>query len=262
MNTLLAHIEACDITFMHAADDRPDGADFPPHIHNTYELYTFVEGSADYTVEDEMYALRPYDMLLIRPSQFHCLHLKAAKPYRRMVFHFPAESVLPETAPLLRQGGYFRPGRDGEIADRLYKLCDYAAKRDRSDAEALLPNILSEILIDIKYLPPEPSETGIAGTAAAIAAFVNEHIREPLSVASVAERLYLSPSYVSHVFSARYRMGLMQFVRRKKVYEAEKLLKSGLRPVEAAETCGFNDYATFYRAYRQILGRTPKEDGR
>lgn len=57
-------------------------------------------------------------------------------------------------------------------------------------------------------------------------------------------------------------MGLMQFVRRKKVYEAEKLLKSGVRPVEAAETCGFNDYATFYRAYRQILGRTPKEDGR
>ena len=64
------------------------------------------------------------------------------------------------------------------------------------------------------------------------------------------------------MFSARYRMGLMQFVRRKKVYEAEKLLKSGVRPVEAAETCGFNDYATFYRAYRQILGRTPKEDGR
>lgn len=258
MNRYLANLCADGISFSHATDDRPDQTSFPPHIHNDYELYVFIEGNAGYTVENAVYALRPYDMLLIPPAQFHCLNLLSPKPYRRMVFNFTESAVLPAVRPLLTRHRFFRLGRDSEIVHILYKLCDNCAVREEADNRALLPAVLSEILLDTKYLSPEQSAVR-AGPAGAIADYINEHIREPLSVRRIADALYLSPSYVSHVFSAQYRMGVMQFVRRKKVFAAEQLIVEGAKPIEAAYACGFGDYATFYRAYRQLLNRAPSD---
>ena len=42
-------------------------------------------------------------------------------------------------------------------------------------------------------------------------------------------------------------------------YMAE-LIRSGMVPTEVAQHCGFENYATFYRQYKKILNRTPKED--
>ncbi len=260
MNKCLSHIFSDGIDFRHSADDCPDQNEFPPHIHNFYELFVFVEGDAGYTVENKLYSLRSYDMLIIRPGQFHYLNLRSARPYRRMVIHFSEDNVMPVVVPLIQKGGYFRLGRDSEIVSLLYKLCDYGTAREKCDAKALLPNILSEILIDTKYLSPDRSEAGVLGSAAAIADYINSHICEPMTVDSIAKDLYLSRSYVSHVFSRDYHMGVMQFVRRKKVIAAEKLIKNGTRASEAAYACGFADYATFYRSYCQILGRAPSSD--
>ena len=75
---------------------------FPRHMHEEFELYYFLEGSADYVVGEKVYPLVPYDLLLIRPAVYHFPVLHEQLPYRRIVFSFTEECVPREALPALK----------------------------------------------------------------------------------------------------------------------------------------------------------------
>ena len=52
----------------------------------------------------------------------------------------------------------------------------------------------------------------------------------------------------------------MQYVNSKKVLRAQRLIRAGMSPTQAAGECGFAGYSTFFRLYRSILGVSPAQD--
>ena len=82
----------------------------------------------------------------------------------------------------------------------------------------------------------------------------------PFTVDSLAERFYMSPSWLSHMFSAKMGVGIMQYACRKRMLYAQKLITEGVPPTEAAEMCGIDNYSTFYRQYKKTIGTAPKND--
>ena len=46
----------------------------------------------------------------------------------------------------------------------------------------------------------------------------------------------------------------------KRILYAQKLIKSGMAPTEAAIICTYNDYSTFFRQYKKFLDINPEED--
>ena len=52
---------------------------------------------------------------------------------------------------------------------------------------------------------------------------------------------------------------IMQYIRSKKVMLAYQKIQSGEKPHAVAEELGFNDYSTFYRAYKSLLGFSPNQ---
>ncbi len=79
-----------------------------------------------------------------------------------------------------------------------------------------------------------------------------------LSVASIAERLNLHPSYVSRIFKEEQGINLLEYINRYRVEQAGRLLQeTDMAISEIAARCGYTSDASFIRVFRQYRGITP-----
>ena len=90
--------------------------------------------------------------------------------------------------------------------------------------------------------------------------FIDENLTSPLNAQVIAEKFYVSSSWISHTFGDFFGIGVSQYINRKKILYAQQLIKSGVPPTKAAEICAYNNYSTFYRQYRQFLAFDPTDD--
>ena len=73
---------------------QPNASMFKNHIHDTYEIFCFVSGSAKYFIEGNIYDLQPDDILLIKRSETHALMIDKEVPYTRYVVNFNTPALL------------------------------------------------------------------------------------------------------------------------------------------------------------------------
>ena len=83
------------------------------------------------------------------------------------------------------------------------------------------------------------------------------------AASQLAELLHTNTRYVSIVLSVRYHANFSQFVNRLRIEEAMALLQdqryAGLRIEEISDMVGFANRQSFYRAFCQIVGKTPRQ---
>ncbi len=93
-----------------------------------------------------------------------------------------------------------------------------------------------------------------------VAAYIDGHLAENLSLAGLAAMVYLSPSYLSRKFHQEKNMPMREYITRRRVEEAaKKLLGTGLPIKEVAETCGFTNQAYFQKICKEYTGCTPAQ---
>jgi transcriptional regulator GlxA family with amidase domain len=87
-----------------------------------------------------------------------------------------------------------------------------------------------------------------------------EHLRDHLTVDSLAERMGVSPRHFTRVCLRETRMNPGQFVDRMRVEAAQQMIDSsnmGLK--EIADATGFSTADAMRRTFSRILGITPAE---
>ena len=93
-----------------------------PHYHNYYELYYLEKGERYQRLQDELYVLKPGELMLFSPYIMHYSYGKKDMPFRRIVLYFRREDVdVPELASLLDQanGMYSMGLRDSQMIHRI-----------------------------------------------------------------------------------------------------------------------------------------------
>ncbi len=90
--------------------------------------------------------------------------------------------------------------------------------------------------------------------------YVAEHVYEKLSLNDVAALFWVSPSYLSQLFSKYSDVGFNEFVNIKKIQEAKKLLKEDYKKVyEVAEALSFGSEFYFSKVFKKVEGISPSE---
>lgn len=91
--------------------------------------------------------------------------------------------------------------------------------------------------------------------------YVAEHYRDcNLSLSMVAERLSLTPSYVTRYFKNKNGLPLMQYVSKVRIEKAKELLETSKFTIkEIVERVGFVDENNFSRAFRKREGISPTQ---
>ena len=100
--------------------------------------------------------------------------------------------------------------------------------------------------------PPPPDPLG------AVLGYLAGHFAEPFSIAELAEKYSLSPSYFSALFRKHTNQSPAEYVRKLRLaYARRLLLGSRLSIAEVGTLCGFPNTNYFVRLFRQRHGCTP-----
>jgi Response regulator containing CheY-like receiver domain and AraC-type DNA-binding domain len=88
---------------------------------------------------------------------------------------------------------------------------------------------------------------------------IESSLDEDLSLHELAERLYVSPSYLSRLFKKETGEVFTVYVMRRRMERAKELLQGGAKVYDAASAAGFRDVSYFAKVFRNYWGVTPSE---
>ncbi|MBQ9612725.1 MAG: helix-turn-helix transcriptional regulator [Lachnospiraceae bacterium] len=96
--------------------------------------------------------------------------------------------------------------------------------------------------------------------AAQAADYVRDHLTEPISVAKMAETMYVSRPYLSRRFKADTGESITDYILRNKAQEAGRLLSYTDRSAaDIGNYLGFSSQGHFSRVFTKYMGMTPGE---
>lgn len=256
--------------YNHMFYENPEQSDYYSHMHNDYELFYFMGGDAEYIIGSSIYQLEKYDLLLIKPLTYHHLHLRSSEPYERTHFNFLQKDVLAETLPFLENedvSPIFHIPPENPIRRIFEELKEVQEVYSETEFNYFKHSALNLILLHLKYdypsiTPKSAKSVNFANNDVLqnIIQFINDNSDKVITVNDLANRFYMSPSWIVHTFKNALNISITQYINRRRISFAQKLLLSGISAHKAAELCDYENYTTFFRQYKKYLGKSPMED--
>lgn len=263
-----------DIFCHHTLDEIPNPEDYTTHAHEMPEILYFISGRGICLVEGHEYVLRPHDMILVRSAEVHKLQIRPDEPYERLVLHF-SPSVFSSIDP---EGRLMLPFNDHPLGQRnCYHESDYNLQRLVSSMESIdsldahsgetrlhLLSVLLLLLAELSDAYQRQSENsepvGTGGLPSELVDYVNRNLFGNLSLASVSSEFYISESQANRIFRKATGLTVWKFILIKRLLTARARILDGEPAGKVCTDCGFHDYSSFFRAYKQRFGSTPKQD--
>lgn len=225
------------------------------HCHARFEMIAVLEGDISIMLEGRSYRLTENQLIMIPPLFYHAVNANKQGDYKRITALFDIQavpSVLREaflhgggdpvifSSPLLRDmsvcfadepTAYFEPLLESLMVPLFYsRLKAPAMHRDSTEADTFILNIIS---------------------------YVDEHLCDKITLDDLAKATARSKSFICHRFEEQMGIPPGQYILRKKMAYAQKLIKEGHPTTWVATQVGYKNYGTFYRIYMKHFHTLP-----
>lgn len=255
--------------YFHLRDTAGQERDF--HFHDFDKIVLLISGSVDYAVEDKVYTLRPWDMLLVRHHTIHKALIDKSVPYERIIIYLDRHSfdrVLPgaglrecfEHADATGQHLLTPAGEPRAALSAALSAFEDSLADNEFGAQAMRDTLMMQLLIRINRIAaaaPEREEKKLDEKIEKTLSYINENLSRELTVDVLADRVYLSRYHFMRLFKAQTGMTVHAYIRRKRLLYAARLIREGVNANKAAFDSGFADYSTFHRAFTESFGMSP-----
>ncbi len=254
------------------------------HDHLFHEIVFIEAGAADHLTVDGTRLLRPGDIILIRPWQWHgyqnthqlklinCLidrrlmnQLAVILRHDERAFQLFARPLSRprESAPLVLHAGPAEGRHCLALLERIMTetLCRLAGWEPMATG-ALLEFLAMAVRFDPHIRPVEDLDITDRAQKAVFdtAVWLEQNAVAKHSLEQLARRVALSPTHLSHVFSQRMGMGIVAYRNRIRIEEACRLLAhTDLSITEVAARLGYEEIAFFSRMFHQLTGQSPRQ---
>lgn len=89
--------------------------------------------------------------------------------------------------------------------------------------------------------------------------YIYQNYGEDLSVASLAEKVFLSPGYLSYIFKKETGENLSRFIKEFRMEKAKELLaQSNMKIVQICKCVGFKNVSYFCQNFKEYCGTSPE----
>lgn len=243
------------------------------HSHNFYEiLYCTNTCGAEYLLGSERYRLQKGDIIFIPPGISHrpMLPPNMPEPYQRQVLWistemirelaalFPSASTAKNISYMLRTAG-----TEWEFLGDLFHTGVLEAEQQKPQWEsAVLGNTITLLTHLYRAMHDHRSPTLKAekpDLLSQVLEYIDENLSKKLTLVDTAKHFFVSESTISQTFRKQMDTSFYHFVIQRRLIAAKLLIQNNCALELVCEQTGFSDYSSFFRAFKQTFGISPKQ---
>ncbi len=240
---------------------KPSRTEFPYHLHKKYEILYFLQGDAECVVGNLRHKLYRGDLVLIPRLHGHYIGILSDEPYERIVLNFDATSADPQKLSFLFSTPKIIKASDN-IKGIFARFQEYYTLFSGEERNTIYKNLLTELLL-LLSVGAESSELetfhGYDKAMERIVNYVDLHLFELENIDEICRELYISRAYLHKLFTATLGTSPMKYIKTKRLLAAREMIRIGEKPTNVYLKVKYNDYTTFFRAYRDFFGYPPSD---
>lgn len=230
------------------------------HIHKECEIYLNLSGDVSFEVENHLYPIRPGSVIITRPYEFHHCIYRSNAPHRHYWITFSApEGVHPFETFFNREKGndnliqltnpqlalmrqildFLLSHRGDNLKNRIafLQMLQLLSEATHQKSTEQLPGLPRDVLLALQYM--------------------DEHLADELDIRALANAAFVSVNTLERHFRQALQDTPFRILRKKRLFAATRLLRTGNAVYDAATKSGFNDYSHFIVLFRKQFGVTP-----
>ena len=263
------------------------------HVHETIELHFILEGQRLMFVDRETYRLSPHSAIVVNHNLIH--KTSTAPGFPPDHHNFILQLDRSRFDALLNAAGL--KGFD-DFGDRFNGVASFDDSEWRlvlsvisefkamctedknggtvsmEDAHAFLylqalelASIFAkarrrllqvELEANQKVVPETVVMTGVHQKVHEVALYLQTHIHESVSLEELAQRFFMSRSYLTRSFRNVTGFSVVEYMTYIRIQKAQQLLRESDRSItEIADLCGFGNITYFEKVFKTTTGHTP-----
>ena len=237
------------VLFCERFDERSDIWNFNEHCHNCIELIYFLYGTARVITGGTSVQASFYDMIVYPKGKPHTESLQFD--------HHQEIICLWVDIPGLEIGDIMRI-QDKDARLKWLMEAIHAEYKSKTPNKALIDHLVKSVILLIGqcYLEKQTQNDMISR----VILYMQDHLRESISVQQLADMVYVSKSYLSRAFKQKTGLSLMEYLNSLRMEAAKALLAaSNMNTEEIAYRAGYRSTKFFYRAFRAYTGMSTRE---
>ena len=237
------------------------------HWHPEVEVLFAVEGSTAVTVKESTFRLQKGDVLVVNSSMSHRVvsDAEAIVCYIRYPWKLLDDMVVEGSRIFSCNSTVDRQHSYRRLQERFQALVyEYVnpIRKTWCNQDILMLEILRMIIEDYQIEVP-PAVGGRVRDDVRIqqiVQYVNRNFQQNISLSSLAEELFLSPSTLSRFFKKNTGIYFVDYVNQVRArFGLMELIYSDASITEIAVNSGFSNLSVFSRIFKEIYGMTPTD---
>lgn len=223
---------------------------FPPHLHQCFEMIVILEGVMEITVDDKLYTLKASEALMIFPNQIHSL---ASTNSRHTLCIFSPRLVQ---AYFTKVAGKI-PGDNRFVPDSyvINALCDLNSDSTDIEKKGILYLLCGQFEKSALYKLHKADSDNLLFK---IFSFVETEFSGDCSLTHLAKVSGYDYSYLSRFFKKIVGISFNSYVQHYRLSHACYLLENTTLPIiQCAAESGYVSLRSFNRNFKLHFGSTP-----
>jgi AraC-like DNA-binding protein len=252
-----------------------DVAEFPPHWHEEIEIVYVLDHDLVIGLSNEVYTLKPRDILLIGRGEVH-FFVTPPKRSKRLIIQF--ELAMFESFAGVMQDRRFStpligcvegPGlkRHRDLEKQLLAIeTEYGGKREGYQL-AIKARLYDLMVILLRQVPMEKysllernKHLKRLERLEQVFRYVEQNHTREITLAEIAGAANFSVYHFARFFKEATGMTFIQYLNNYRISKAIKYLRNTSDPItEIAFQAGFDSIKTFNRVFKQLKGCSPTD---
>ena len=265
--TYLNYYSSDEIRVYFSSDTNVTKHGIAPHVHNVFEMIYLLEGDITYVMGEKVYNVTDNHLILTRPNLRHFIKFNNKTVYDRYMVTFQKSIIHSDIYGMLPNDLDVITFQNPKHIISLFEKYSFYCNHLKGDAlKKIFTHITEEIFLNIiiaRNISPENiSKTPYVVNPIIKKAtdYITENLMDNFSLESLCKELYISKSSLQKLFVKHLEITPKRYIISKRLAHAQKLLRAHYKPTEIYSKCGFSDYSSFYRDFKNYFGYPPSEE--